>query len=89
VKWIRIAKPKSLSGWELKNIHHFGMVFTIKSICRLINHLGLWKKVMMQKYIEPLSLKDWIRLPMKPITHASIVWKQLALSYPLLWNWLA
>jgi hypothetical protein len=89
VKWHCIAKPKSLGGWGLKNIHHFGKALTTKSLRRVINYTGLWKKVISRKYIEPLSVENWIRMPTKLIAISSIMWKALVLSFLLFGNWLA
>jgi hypothetical protein len=46
-----------------------------KESVRLLKHEGLWKKVMLQKYIDPLSLEEWIRHPVKSIKGASIIRK--------------
>jgi hypothetical protein len=38
-------------------------------------------------YVDPPSF-EWIRLPVKPISKISNVWKPLVQSFPLLGNWL-
>jgi hypothetical protein len=50
---------------------------------------GLWREVLIQKYIHPLSVLDWIRAPNKSVISASIVWKALVQAFPLVGKWLA
>lgn len=63
VKWEKIAIPKSLGGWGLKNI--FRLLTTLATKCgwRLISTISLWTKVIIHKYIYPSTLIEWIRNP--------------------------
>jgi hypothetical protein len=36
VKWTRIAKPKELKGWDLKNVYAFNQALAAKSLWRLL-----------------------------------------------------
>jgi len=42
-----------------------------------------------EKNIDPWSFEDWIRLPTKTIAGASMFWKALFKSFPLVRNGLA
>jgi hypothetical protein len=41
VKWQRLAKPKAMGGWDLKNIHSFGKALAATSLWRLLKAPGL------------------------------------------------
>jgi hypothetical protein len=41
IKWIKVAFPKNLGGWELKNVHVFSLALTTKSLWRLLYNEGL------------------------------------------------
>lgn len=56
VKWKNIAKPKEEGAWVLKNIYFFRKSVATKSLWRVIKHEGLWKQIIMQKYISAGSL---------------------------------
>jgi hypothetical protein len=63
VRWERISKPKALGGWGLKNIFLFSKALAAKSVWRLISTKNLWTKVVLLKYVAPLSLLEWLRRP--------------------------
>jgi hypothetical protein len=44
VKWDRIAKPKELGGWGLKNMYAFNQALVAKSLWRMLFNKGLWGK---------------------------------------------
>ena len=60
-----MASPKSLGGWGLKIPVLFAKSLAAKSVWNLINGIGLWVQIVIQKYIAPLSLLDWIRVDVK------------------------
>jgi hypothetical protein len=41
VNWKRIAKPKKIGGWGIKNIFWFGKALATKSLWRCLMVLGL------------------------------------------------
>ena len=73
VRWEKIAKPKSLGGWGLKNILNFVGVLAAKGGWRLIHSKNLWTRVMTEKYIAPASVVDWIRSPQKGHKGGSVI----------------
>ena len=62
-----------LGGWGLKNIFHFTTALSAKNVWRLIKGEGLWCKVVIQKYIYPASVEDWIRCPTKSLNNVSVI----------------
>ena len=58
VKWDKIARPKSLGGWGLKNTNLFTKDLAAKAGWRLITTKILWSKVVYHKYISPVPLWD-------------------------------
>jgi hypothetical protein len=86
VHWERIAMPKSLGGWGLKNIFTFSKALAEKCSWRLIKTNSLWTQVVHQKYIAPLSILEWIHIPSKTSSGASIIWKALIKAFDLVGN---
>jgi hypothetical protein len=76
-KWDLLAHPKALGGWGLKNIFMFAKALATKSGWRLLTTDSLWSTILIQKYIRPDSLEDWIRKPEKKLTNCSIIWKSI------------
>eukprot|EP00253_Pinus_taeda_P005371 PITA_05371 len=61
VAWDKLARPKEWGGWELKRLPEFSLSLAAKSGWRLISLENLWTRVVKRKYIDPVSLEDWIR----------------------------
>jgi hypothetical protein len=72
------SKTKDEEDWGLQNIHSFGLALGAKSNVKLMNHRGLWKQVMLTKYIDPLTLDGWIKLLVKELMGISIIWKHFS-----------
>ena len=89
VKWDRIAIPKALGGCGLKNIFWFSTALAAKCKWRLISTTSLWTKVIMQKYITPSTLIEWIRNTEKSCRGGSIFWKAIIKSFSLIGDNLA
>ena len=78
VKWNQIARPKTPRGWGLKNDFLFAKALAEKVVWRLISNQSLWTEVIIQKYIAPTPLLDWIRdMGNISLPNGSIVWKSL------------
>ena len=60
VSWKRIAVPKGLGGWGLKNIFLFAQALAAKEGWRLIKNTSLWTRVLKQKYLPHESIEEWI-----------------------------
>jgi hypothetical protein len=86
VKWKNLSRPKECGGWGLKNIFHFPTTLSRKSASRLLSGKGLWCQVIIQKYIMPNSVGDWIRSPAKSFLKGSFVWKATVKAYSLIGN---
>jgi hypothetical protein len=89
VRWKRIAVPKDLGGWGLKNIHVFSKALAAKGGWHLLSTKSLWTKVVIKKYIEPDSLESWIRRTQKSLKGASTIWKAVIKSFPVIEGGLA
>ena len=48
---------------------------------RLLITVIMWSKVIIQKYIAPDSIDDWIRSPGKSHIGGSVIWKVVVLSF--------
>jgi hypothetical protein len=77
-----------MGGWGIKNIHFFARALAAKCVWTIVQGEALWCKVVFQKYIDPLSVEDWIRTPRKSFQNASFIWNTVILSFPLPGNWL-
>jgi len=73
--WEKIAIPKTLGGWGLKNMFLFSKALTPKSGWRLLKTTSLWTRVVFQKYIAPDTLEGWIINPSKERTGVLVIWK--------------
>ena len=89
VNWKRIAKPKGLGGWGLKDIFLFSKALAAKGGWRLVKTSSLWTRVIKKKYIPHESLIDWIRNPRKTHSGGSVIWKAIVNSFSLIENSLA
>jgi hypothetical protein len=90
--WIRCEKidvPKALGGWGLKNIFLFSKGLAEKCGWRLLKTSSLWTRVVVQKYIDPKSLEAWIRNSQKTLKRASMIWKAVINSFPIIVEGLA
>ena len=81
VKLDKIARPKSLGGWGLKNIFLFVETLAAKGGWCLIHADNLWTRVIHAKYIAPDSILEWIRNPMKSHRGGSVIWKAVIKSF--------
>ena len=59
--WKVLANPKSMGGWGLKVPSLFAKALVAKSVWNIIHGSGLWVQIILQKYVRPLTLLDWIR----------------------------
>ena len=89
VRWERIAIPKGLGGWGLKNIFLFAKSLVATGGWRILKTENLWSHVMIQKYISPYSIEEWIQIPMKSHAGGSIFWKVVVKSFDVIEDSLA
>ena len=74
----------SLGGWGLKNIHLFGYSLVTGSLWNMISKESLRKIILVEKYIAPYSILDWIRKERKSTQNISNQWRALTLTFPLI-----
>eukprot|EP00253_Pinus_taeda_P031947 PITA_31947 len=84
VGWKKIATPKKWGGWGLKDLPSFAQALAAKMGWTLLTSNNLWTNISYHKYIWPLNILDWIRLPTWPKSGISSVWKALLNSMPLI-----
>ena len=81
VSWERIAVPQGLGGWGLKKIFLFAKALVSKGGWILLKSDSLWTRDLVQKYISPESVEDWIRRTIKSHTGGSFIWKAVVKSF--------
>ena len=64
----------------------FAKALVAKSVWNVINGSGLWVQIVMQKYVHPMSLLDWIRSSVKQKRIMSICWKFVLCSFDIIGN---
>jgi hypothetical protein len=84
----KLAIPKALGRWGLKNIFMFSKDLAAKSMWILIRGNGLWAQVIKAKYIPRDTIVDRIREPKKRSQNGSIISKAILQAYPLIRRWL-
>lgn len=89
VSWKKVALPKSLGGWGLKDIFSFGRSLAAKPLWNFISKYSLWKQILAQKNISLNTINDWIKREPKHIQNVSNQWKALSLAFALVGVFLA
>ena len=79
--WKTLACPKFLGRWGLKIPVVFSKSLATKSVRNIIAGSGLRVQIAMQKYIYPLTILDWIRVPVKNKKNISICWKAVLWAF--------
>lgn len=60
-RWELIARPKNMGGWGLRRLDLFSKALRMKSLWRGLFSDTLWKKVLLDKYIKPQSVEQWLK----------------------------
>jgi hypothetical protein len=89
IRWDKLAKPKKLGGWGIKNIFTFGKALAAKSLWRCLMVPGLWHEVIVKKYLRKKSVVAWLRQGNKKWTGGSNIWRALTSSLSIINDWLA
>eukprot|EP00253_Pinus_taeda_P035296 PITA_35296 len=84
ISWNKIALPKKWGGWGLKELPIFAKALAGKMGWALLTSQSLWTSITFHKYIWPLSIFDWARLPEWNKSGISSIWKALLHSMPLI-----
>jgi len=88
VSWKRIAKPKKLEGWGIKNIFSFGKALASKSLWRCLMMPGLWHEVIHKKCLKKKTVVEWFRDGWKKWNGISNSWRALTSSLIIITNWI-
>lgn len=86
IGWNKIALPKKWGGWGLKDLASFACALAAKMGWALLTSQSLWTNITYHKYIWPLDIIDWARLPSWNKMGISSIWKALLHSFPLIRN---
>lgn len=86
IGWKSIALPKKWGGWGLKDLPSFPSALAAKMGWALLTSQSLWTNITYHKYIWPLNILDWARLPSWNKTGISSIWKALLHSLQLIRN---
>jgi hypothetical protein len=84
----KIAKPKNLVAWGIKNIYSFEKSLAAKSLWRCLMVPGIWHEVILRKYLRKKSLVEWLREGRKKWIGISNIWRALTSSLTIITNWL-
>lgn len=84
IGWNKIALPKKWGGWGLKDLPIFAKALAGKMGWALLTSHSLWTNITFHKYIWPLNIIDWVRLPTWNKAGISSIWKALLHSLPLI-----
>lgn len=84
IGWHKISLPKKWGGWGLKELPIFAKALAGKMGWALLMTQSLWTSIVFHKYIWPLSIIDWVRLPTWNRSGISSIWKALLYSLPLI-----
>jgi ribonuclease HI len=87
-RWDILTKPRKAGGWGLKSIFSFNTALLASSLWRAVTIDSIWHRIVIDKYIDPLSLCDWFRLPLLQQKRASSFWKGLVAAAPVILHWL-
>ena len=60
----------------------------LENVWNIIHGTGLWVNIVVQKYIHPLNILEWIRSPIKKKNNISICWKVVLWVFDIIGNFL-
>jgi hypothetical protein len=86
--WETIARPKKDGGWGLRNISFFNKYLAAKTFWRGLTKVGIWHKVIKDKYLPYCSVSTWFRSVNRSQGSTSPVWRNILKVLPLLDHWL-
>jgi hypothetical protein len=87
-RWDLIARPKSAGGWGLHNITIFNQSLATKSLWRVLTQDGIWHRIIIGKYIFPLSIARWLRQLVFYTSNASPIWRSLLRNLKFIHQWI-
>ena len=54
MKWERLALPKYLGGWDIKNIKFFNMALFLRYLWSGVFYDGLWSMALKDRYMKSI-----------------------------------
>lgn len=66
----------------------FSKALIARNVWCLIHGEGLWAQVIRDKYIVVDIVEEWVKNIIKILQYASIIWKTIITTFPLVGNWL-
>lgn len=88
-KWESLSWPKKMGGWGLLNLDYFNLALRPKSMWRALSDNGLWRSVIIHKYLKNFSTLQWIRNPVTYCKNASLIWCGLIGTFPYIGDFLS
>lgn len=89
VKWKTLSKPMCYGGWGVKNVFYFGKALSAKSLWRGLLGQGIWKIVIMDKYLRNRSIDEWLRDDQRGSWYMPNMWNNCMSSSSILVKWIA
>lgn len=86
VIWSHIVLHKKLGGWGLKYLPAFAHALAAKLGWLLLKPKSLSKYVVINKYISPHNLMDWVRLPAWKKHGIFVIWRVVLPTLPTVRN---
>ena len=59
--WEKLETPKALGGWGIKNAYWVAKKLVMKSLWRGSTNYSLWGVIIRIKYINIISMIQWLR----------------------------
>jgi len=88
-KWEQITIPKKFGGWGIHNIFDFSKALAANTLWRVLMSIGMWHRVIMDKYLPHSTVKNWFRSQTFQQRVSSRIWCGLLKSMHLITNWLS
>jgi hypothetical protein len=83
-----ISKTKANGGWGLKDIFTFAKTLATKNAWSLVEGIGLWHRIIKEKYIPSISLLEWIRSTNKSYQKWNYHLESPHKFFPIIGDWL-
>jgi hypothetical protein len=82
--WHTLAKPKRKGGWGIQNPLLFSQALAATSLWRALTRPGIWHSVILDKYLNQYTVKNWLSAKTNSPNVASHFWRYLSKSKHLI-----
>jgi len=86
--WDLIAKPNSTGCWGLCNLNIFNKALVTRLLWHVITQEVIWHHMIFGKYIFPLSIARWLRLPDICTQNASLTCLSITKNIKYIHQWI-